>query len=379
MSLSRTTFRTRFAYMMPKISLALALALSSFPVANFAANLPLPTSSGGEGIQLALDALPAGGEVLLGPGQYLIRQPVILRKDHQTLRGCGASTVLFLADGANCPVVVLGSPSDRSQPTKDVLLAGLLIDGNRRNQQKEVWRVLSDGAGVYNNGVDIWNVEGATVEKVVCCRCRSGGMVTSARTRHLTVRDYTAFDNQFDGLACYLTEESDFSQLNLHDNLSAGLSLDLSFNHNVIHDSVLSGNDLGIFMRQSRDNVFEGLTIQKCRHHGVFMAQTFVSTATGWKAYPGSECAGNRFDNLLIAHCGGKGFLVNDATCTNNVICGGRFDDNTQGGLAQTVPNLVTLRVLPRAKTPVAQEAVLPVVHPLPDHVAAIQGSPKAL
>jgi hypothetical protein len=365
--------------MMPKISLALAFVLSSFPLSNFAANVPVPTSSGGEGVQLALDALPAGGEVLLGPGQYLIRQPVILRKDHQTLRGSGASTVLYLADGANCPVVVLGSPSDHAAPTKDVLLAGLLIDGNRRNQQKGVWRVLSDGAGVYNNGVDIWNVEGATVEKVVCCRCRSGGMVTSARTRHLTVRDYTAFDNQFDGLACYFTEDSDFSHLNLHDNLSAGLSLDLSFNHNVIHDSVLSGNDLGIFMRQSRDNVFEGLTIQKCRHHGVFMAQTFVGTAVGWKPCPGSECAGNRFDNLLVTQCGGKGFLVNDATCTNNVICGGQFADDAQGGLAQAVPNLISLQAPPQAKTLAVQAAVLPVAHALSDHVAAAQGLPKAL
>ena len=361
------------------MSLALAVAWLSYPVSNFAAMLPVPPTSGGEGIQLALDALPAGGEILLTAGQYLVRQPVILRKDHQTLRGCGASTVLFLADGANCPVVVLGSPSDKAKPTRDVQLSGLLIDGNRKNQQKEVWRVLSDGAGVYNNGVDVWNVEGATVEKVVCCRCRSGGMVSSARTRRLTVRDYTAFDNQFDGLACYFTEDSNFSHLDLHDNLSAGISLDLDFNHNEIHDSVLSGNDLGIFMRQSRNNVFEGLTIQKCRHHGVFMAQTFVGTGTGWKACPGSECAGNRFDNLLVAHCAGKGFLVNDATCTNNVICGGQFDDDAQGGLAQAVPSLVTLQASPSLSAPAAVGAVLPAIQPLPDHVVAVLGARKAL
>ena len=34
-------------------------------------------------------------------------------------------------------------------------MANLLIDGNRKNQQKEVWRILQDGAGVYNNGVDV--------------------------------------------------------------------------------------------------------------------------------------------------------------------------------------------------------------------------------
>jgi hypothetical protein len=321
---------------------------------SFAAVVFVSPSSGGEGIQLALDGLPNGGEVALSEGKYLIRKPVILRKNHQTLRGRGVSTVLYLVDAANCPVVVLGSPiAHAKEPIKDVRLADLLIDGNRANQQKEVWRLLSDGAGVYNNGVDVWGADHATVEHVVCCHCRSGGMVTSARTRRLTVRDFTAFDNQFDGLACYVTEDSDFSRLNLHDNLSAGISLDLDFNHNVIHDAVLTGNDLGVFMRQSRNNVFEALTIQESRHHGVFMAQTFAETATGWRPRPDSECAGNSFDNILIAHCGGQAFLVNDATCTNNMICGGQFADNAKGNLVQASPNLVAVTDLPlRGKSP---------------------------
>jgi copper-binding protein NosD len=380
MSLVRTALNIRCAIMCPKISLALALVCLSLPVSTFAADLTVPPSSGGEGIQSALDALPAGGEVVLSAGQYFIRQPLILQKDHQTLRGCGLATVLYLANGANCPVVVLGSPSaNENAPVKDVRLADLFIDGNRMNQQKEVWRFVAKRGGLYNNGVDVWDVDGAVVESVVCCRCRSGGMVSSAGTRRLTVRDYTAFDNQFDGLACYFTEDSDFSRLNLHDNLSAGISLDLNFNHNVIHDSVLTGNDLGIFMRQSRNNVFEGLTIQKSRHHGVFMAQSFVESATGWQPCPGSECAGNTFDNLLVAHCGGKGFLVNDATCTNNVICGGQFADDAQGGLAQAAPNLVIMRVPARPDGPTRLEAAMPAVHQLPDHVAVALLAPKAL
>jgi polygalacturonase len=368
------------AKMFSKTSLALALVCFCHPLSSFAAGLSVPPNSGGEGIQSALDALPAGGEVVLSAGRYSIHQPLILQKDHQTLRGCGTATVLYLADEANCPVVVLGSPlACANAPVKDVCLANLFIDGNRKNQQKEVWRFVSERGGLYNNGVDIWDVDGAMVEGVVCCRCRSGGMVSSAGTRRLTVRDYTAFDNQFDGLACYLTEDSDFSHLNLHDNLSAGISLDLDFNHNVIHDSVLTGNDLGIFMRQSRNNVFEGLTIQKSRHHGVFMAQTFVGSRAGWLACPGSECAGNTFDNLVVAHCGGKGFLVNDATCTNNVICGGQFADDAQGGLAQAVPNLVTMCTLAEPVDPGRLEAAMPVVHQLPEHVAAAQIPPKAL
>jgi hypothetical protein len=320
---------------------------------NFAAPISVPPSAGGEGVQSALDRQGAGGEVDLIAGKYLVHKPIILRKDGQTLRGLGDATVLVLADGANCPVIILGSLSpDAAHPVKDVHLADLFIDGNGMNQPKEVWLVLPDGAGVYNNGVDVWGTDNATVENVVCSHCRSGGMVTTARTRRLTVKDYTAFDNQFDGLACYLTEESHFSHLNLHDNLAAAISLDLNFNHNVIQDAVLTGDDLGIFMRQSRDNSFEGVTVKQCHHHGVFMAQTVAQTAAGWRPCPGSECTGNTFSKLLITNCGGKAFLVNDAGCGHNTICDGQFVDNTQGGLFQAAANLVTMQTLDKRAQP---------------------------
>ena len=298
--------------------------------------------AGGEGIQKALDKLPAGGEVVLGAGTYLIRQPVILQRDRQTLRGAGAATILYLADNADCPVVVLGSPLQRpSGPVTGVVLSDLLIDGNRKNQRAEIWRSLPDGA-LFNNGIDVWNVNGAAVERVVCCRCRSGGLVSTARTRRLTVIDFTAYDNQFDGLACYSTEESRFSRLDLHDNLAAGISLDLDFNHNVIDGAVLTRNDLGIFMRQSRNNTFTGITIAKSRHHGVFMAQT----ADGPRSVPERSGTGNNFDNLLVTECGGRAFQVNNDTCVRNTIASSKFLDNAQGGLCQARTNPVTVRNL---------------------------------
>jgi len=329
------------------------------PFSSFAAVF-VPATAGGAGIQMALDNLPKGGEVDLGVGTYIVRQPILLQKSRQTVRGRGSDTILFLADGADCPVVILGAQTANPKtPVRSVRLANLWIDGNRKNQPKEVWKFLPNGPGIYNNGVDVRTVQDATVEHVVCCRCRSGGMVTSAGTLRLTVKDYTAYDNQFDGMACYYTEDSHFSDLNLHDNLAAGISLDLDFNHNVIDHAVLTGNDLGIFMRQSRNNDFNGLTIHKSRHHGVFMAQTVIGKA----ACPGTECAGNNFDDIQITNCGGKAFVVNDATCTNNVISGGLFSDNLQGGLAQASPNLIALRVEGTLSRSAVLGAIAPAVH----------------
>jgi hypothetical protein len=327
-------------------ALLLASLLGSVALPTTPGLITLPANSSDADIQKALDSLPPNGEVRLGPGTYAITRPLRLRHDNQSLSGSGPATILRLADHAQCPIVLLGPPlTETSHPAARLRLADLVIDGNRTNQAAENWRVATDGSMINNNGVEVWNATDVVVEHVVCRRCRSGGLV-SDQVRRLLVRDFDAFDNQFDGLACYQTEESRFDGLRLHDNLAAGLSLDLAFNRNLVTNAVLAGNDLGIFMRHSRDNLFQNLTISRSRSHGVFMAQIATSTADGWQYTPGTECAGNSFAQLTIGDCGGKAFQVNDASCTNNTISFAHFLGNACGGLAQPVPNLVTVRDL---------------------------------
>jgi hypothetical protein len=306
----------------------------------------LPANSTGADIQKALDALPANGEVVLSAGVYEISQPLLLRHDYETLRGRGPSTILRLADRAHCPVVILGPPMTRTNHRAAHLrLANLLIDGNRKNQKVEFWRSAGDGSEFNNNGVQVWNASDVSVDHIVCCRCRSGGLV-AADVRRLQVNDFDSYDNQFDGLACYLTRESRFNGLRLHDNLAAGMSLDLDFSHNVITNALLSGNDLGLFMRDSRNNSFHNMTITRSHHHGVFMAQATAPTANGWRLCPDTQCIGNHFENLSVNDCGGKAFQVNDASCTNNIIFGASFLHNIMGGLAQPSTNPVTLQAV---------------------------------
>ena len=306
----------------------------------------LPSGVSSAEIQRALDNLPAsGGEVVLPAGAFEIRQPVALRRDHQALRGSGKATVLRLTDGANCPVIILGQPGNHPKTTiKDLRVSDLFIDGNRRHQQRELWRLRGEGSEIRNNGITIQAVSDSVVEHVTCARCRSGGMVTTLGVRRLTVRDLTAFDNEFDGLACYQTEDCRFTDLYLHNNPGAGISLDLAFNHNVISNAVLVANDLGIFMRESCDNQFHNISIRNSRHYGVFMAHTEQPTKGGWRPIPQTECVHNAFTNLIASHCGDAAFRVNDTTCTNNIIVQPQFQDNLHGGLSLAQPNLVMVQ-----------------------------------
>ena len=300
----------------------------------------------GEDIQNALNSLPAGGgEVVLPPGEFQIRQPVVLRRHHQTLRGAGVATVLRLADNANCPVIIMGEPVN--QPAGSVTnlrVTDLMVDGNRSHQQRELWHEQGEGSEIRNNGITVQGVTDSVVERVVAARCRSGGLVTTLGVRRLKVSELEAYDNEFDGLACYLTTDSLFTGLYLHDNPGAGISLDLDFNRNVVSNALLEGNDLGIFMRSSRTNDFHNVSIRDSRHFGVFMAHREEYASGVPQAAPGSECVHNAFTNLVAANCGGAAFRVNNATCTDNVVIRPQFGENRSGGLSQAMPNLVAVR-----------------------------------
>ena len=295
-------------------------------------------------IQKQFDRYTNGCEVLLPPGKILINRPIILQHDNQTLRGSGPTTILYLADNANCPVIIMGQPVNHPlQTVRHVRVAELFIDGNRVHQQRELWHESGEGSEIRNNGITVQNVSDSLIEDITCTRCRSGGLVTTLGVCRLTVNNFGSFENEFDGLACYLTTDSVFSNLDLHDNPGAGISLDLSFDHNVIRSAVLASNDLGIFMRNSRNNKFEHISIQDNRDYGVFMAQAFEPADNSVKPQAQTECANNSFTNLVGLRNGQADFRVNDVSCTNNVIIGAQFNGSARA-LSLAEPDLVTVK-----------------------------------
>ena len=329
------------------VFMTVALAISQTPVTRLHV-VALRAGVTAAEIQKALDSLPAGGgEVVLPPGKIEVSQPIVLRRDYQTLRGTGRETILFLADNANCPVIIMGEPVNQPKQTSHLRVGDFFIDGNRLRQQRELWRLEGEGSIIRNNGITVQNVSDSTIENVTCAHCRSGGLVTTLGTRRLTVRDLNSYDNQFDGLACFLTEDCLFTNLYLHDNPGAGISLDGNFNHNIIDDATLAANDEGIFMRWSHDNQFCDIAIRNSHDYGVFMAQSDDLTERGWELVPQTQCTKNFFTNLIADKCGGAAFRVNDISCSNNIIIGAQFNDDLHGELSLVQPNLLTVQSPP--------------------------------
>jgi hypothetical protein len=303
--------------------------------------MPLVTVRSGScaEIQNAIDSLPpSGGQVVLSNATYVCSTALVIDRNNVALRGQGPGTVLRLADGADAPVLVLGQTVEQPDQTRQNLhVSDLMIDGNRTNQTYECWGGECDEGGltvIRNNGITLRRVSDIVVERVTVASARSGGLVTEKGCQRLTIQDFSAYDNHFDGLAGYQTEDSLFTRLNLHENEAAGLSFDIDFDHNVIGDTIVTGNGkVGIFMRDSRYNIFHDLQIRDSGEHGVFLAEA--------NGDPTQAATNNTFHGLVASGSKGTGFRVNDLSCTKNVISASQLIDNAEGGISEPVDGLV--------------------------------------
>ena len=291
-------------------------------------------------IMAAVNSLPEeGGTVFLPEGTYLLNGPVVLDRDHITLKGAGPKTVLRTMDGTDCPVVVMGSTETPvHRRTAHLTVSDMTLDGNRMLQKRECWSGECDTGGltfIRNNCLTVRGVEDSRISRIRATKGRSGGLVMEKICRRVLVENLEAWDNHFDGLACYETEESVFTGLHLHHNQFAAISLDIHFHRNAIVNSVLEHNGhQGIFMRESNANVFQNLLIQHNGAQGVFVAQVDDDAS--------KSCRDNIFSGLRCEHLGGVAFRINDASCTGNVLAHSVFDHNPAGDISEATPGLIT-------------------------------------
>jgi hypothetical protein len=292
-------------------------------------------------IREAIQALPeAGGEVLIAPGLYNCAAPIVINRSRVALRGAGRDKVtLRLADWVHAPLLIIGEPRTivdengnfvAAHRVDHIEVTNLTLDGNRLNHdhRKECGEGSCDGdtMSVRNNGITIRGASEILVENVTAHSTISGGMVTEKHCRNLVVRNFESYDNYFDGFAGYETVNSEFTNLNLHHNRSAGISIDIQFNNNIFRDSRLIDNgDVGIFARELHGNLFQRLSIQNSGNHGVFLAISHGE----------HTCANdNEFNEVSINGSKRAGFRLNNACPGNRITGASNLCGNSEGGIS---------------------------------------------
>jgi len=286
-------------------------------------------------IQAAINGLPsAGGKVIIRASRTItVNKSIVIARSNVTLEGEGpGATILRLANGVNAPVIVIGDPAAAPARTVvNVTVKNLAIDGNRLGQTSEL-----DGSRPWlrNNGLTLRRCESCSVENVRITAARSGGLVSELNCSRLSIAHVESSDNEFDGMAAYLTTASTYTDLKLHHNVWAGFSVDTAFEGNVVSDSVIADNGkVGMFMRHANDNVFANVMAQRNGEHGIFIAQA--------EGGAGTAATGNTFVGLHLSGNQGSGIRVNDPSCSDNLLSASQVHDNAGGGISESAPGLL--------------------------------------
>lgn len=254
--------------------------------------------------QLLKNSPLEGGVIILPNTTINITSPIIISKSNITLVG-GTNTIFLLASNMNCPVIIIGV---QGEPTiTNVILINIQVNGNRNNQSKEFWKNSKLGYPIYNNGIIIQNAKDIFINDVVVYGCSSGGLVSTFNVSELVISNFVSFNNQFDGLACYQTTNSIFLNLLIFNNLAAGMSFDMNFDENIFYNVLLISNTIGIFIRDSHDNIFNDIRMISNARFDIFMASVNNQTNTG--------CINNDFTIKSNGEIRNK-----DPLCVNNIF-----------------------------------------------------------
>lgn len=216
---------------------------------------PAPAAAGPRGmidaasypnLQAALDALPPGGGVVqLGPGEWVLEQPLVLRKGDVLLIGAGTATHLKNANTQGQPALLI-EPSDWPQNPQASLwrvsLQNLRLTGNERSGSGIVARHVNE---IYLQGVTVSYHGGHGIHLDNCyedpriCNC----LITYNKGAGLALdgcHDIVVVGNQFEENLDALVCKDGFNLC------MTGNCLDDHLRHGVVientYGSVVSGN-----------------------------------------------------------------------------------------------------------------------------------------
>ena len=225
-----------------------------------------------------------------------ISSPILITKDNTVL----SDKYLKLSRGANCPMIVVGD-SLNEEPgyrVSHVLLKNLYLDGNKDFQTSEYY---NEGF-LRNNCITVRAGSSVTIQNVVVCYARSGGIVLEKKCENIIIDGLNAYNCFFDGFA--MCESTGCTLMNgtLHRNDYAGISMDWRCNKNKFFNLDLDYNqDVGIFMRDSNENIFfnigfkgSGIYLNKRDFKNTGCSDNLFLEVSDIPIYVGDECWNNK-------------------------------------------------------------------------------------
>lgn len=282
-------------------------------------------------IQLAINAAAkaGGGEVYISKGTFVISGAnadgaCLTLKSNVTLTGGGQGvTTLKLKNGSEANIDALVRTSI-THNTENAALTNLTLDGNQAHTQGTV-NGFETGA---EQGSTV-QVNAVTVNAVTFTHLSGNGLLASAQTTQLTVRDNLAIDNRGDGFVALLDEKGTGG---FYDNEAAhngGDGFDLQYR----------GSGFDLYTNLSHDNAGNGMVLVDAPSaNGKPSNGGFITSATLY----GNGGAGlvergftGYISGLDIHDNQGAGIRLEGTHLT--VVTGSMLRDNGQSGDAQLV------------------------------------------
>jgi hypothetical protein len=236
-------------------------------------------------LQEALDAVPeAGGEVRIPPGDYELKEPLVLTRENVLVRGSGAATHLINRNAEGKPALVL-RPRERATKPREriwrVQVMDLRISGNPKSGDgllaEGVNEVFLQGVSIdHNGGHGIRLVDCYEDPRIIGCILTYNGKsgLHILRTHDIVV-SANQFEENLDALTCIDSFNLCMTGNNLDDHLRHGVVIENTYG------SVLSGN-----------------MIEECKGTAVVMDR---------------DCYGITISANVFAHNGGGGVHLRDA------------------------------------------------------------------
>jgi hypothetical protein len=257
----------------------------------------------------------------LDPKVYVVLDTVrVNRSNLQVIASPG--TKIILADHVNKPVIAIGSQEEvPTTMVENISISGVEIDGNKANQDSEF---DVDLPWIRNNGIDIRAARRVVLDNLVVHDARSGGIVVSWDSWDIHIQNSSFTDNFFDGVAYYDSQRIYTTNTLMRNNQAAGISLDNDLRDLVFANCIVDGNqDVGLFMRFSRQIGFNGCAIQNSGSYGTFLSH---------------DEAGHGVQDVMFSGChflnnnGGIKLASTDDRSKYNALVSSVFRGNAQNG-----------------------------------------------